>query len=143
MLHFNNQTLRQIVHISIGGSKLRVAVSNTFGSSPLVIGAAQIALRDKEASIVPQSNRVLKFNGIAGSTIPPGATYVSDPVDLKAPDFADLAIDLYLPNNTKDMQGPITTHPASWQTEYVSTKGNHSGSVRVHEPRRRAPAAGK
>jgi lysophospholipase L1-like esterase len=129
MLHFNNQTLRQIVHISIGGSKLRVAVSNTFGTSPLVIGAAQIALRDKEASIVPQSNRVLKFNGIAAPTIPAGATYVSDPVDLKAPDFADLAIDLYLPGNTRDMQGPITTHPASWQTEYVSARGNHSGSV--------------
>jgi lysophospholipase L1-like esterase len=129
MIHFNNQTLRQIVRISIGGSKLRVAVSNTFGASPLVIGAAQVALRDKESSIAPQSNRVLKFNGVAAPIIPAGAMYLSDSVDLKVPDFADLAIDLYLPNNTKDMQGPITTHPASWQTEFVSSSGNHVGAV--------------
>jgi len=126
-VHFNNQTIRQIVHISVGGSKVRAAVSNTFGTSPLAIGAAQIATGDKESSIVPQSNRVLRFNGNPAPTIPPGATYLSDPVDMKVPDFADLAIDLYLPGNTKEMKGPITTHPASWQTEYVSTSGNHAG----------------
>jgi len=126
-VHFNNQTIRQIVHTSVGGSKVRVAVSNTFGTSPLVIGAAQIATRDKDSSIVPQSNRVLRFNGIPAPTIPPGATYLSDPVEMKVRDFTDLAIDLYLPSNTKEMNGPITTHPASWQTEYVSTSGNHAG----------------
>jgi hypothetical protein len=126
-VHFNNQTIRQIVHTSVGGSKVRVAVSNTFGTSPLVIGAAQIATRDKDSSIVLKSNRVLRFNGIPAPTIPPGATYLSDPVEMKVPDFTDLAIDLYLPTNTKEMNGPITTHPASWQTEYVSTSGNHAG----------------
>jgi lysophospholipase L1-like esterase len=126
-VHFNNQTIRQIAHASVGGSKVRVAVSNTFGTSPLVLGAAQIATRDKESSIVPKSNRVLEFNGNPAPAIPPGATYLSDPVDMKVPDFADLAIDLYLPGNTKEMNGPITTHPASWQTEYVSTSGNHAG----------------
>lgn len=93
-VHFNNQTIRQIVHTSVGGSKVRVAVSNTFGTSPLVIGAAQIATRDKNSSIVPQSNRVLRFNGIPAPTIPPGATYLSDPVEMKVPDFTDLTIDL-------------------------------------------------
>jgi lysophospholipase L1-like esterase len=126
-VHFDNQTIRQIAHTSVGGSKVRVAVSNTFGTSPLVVGAAQIARRDKESSIVPQSNRVLTFNGNPAPTIPPGATYLSDPVEMKIPDFNDLAIDLYLPGNTKEMEGPITTHPASWQTEYVSTTGNHAG----------------
>jgi lysophospholipase L1-like esterase len=127
--HFHNQTIRQIVHTSVGGSKVRVAVSNTFGTSPLVIGAAQIATRDKDSSIVPQSNRVLRFNGIPAPTIPPGATYRSDPVEMKVPDFTDLVIDLYLPGNTKEMNGPITTHPASWQTEFVSTSGNHAGTT--------------
>src|SRR5205814_1737226 len=50
-LHFNNQTLRQIAHISLGGSRLRVVFSNTFGTAPLTIGTAQVALRDKDAAI--------------------------------------------------------------------------------------------
>ena len=128
-LHFSNQTLRQIAHITLGGSRFRVVFSNTFGVVPLTIGAAQVALRDKDAAIVPQSNRVLTFGGAARTTVPAGAILVSDPVDLVAPDFADLAIDLYLPDDTAAMKSPITTHPASWQTNYVSPPGNHAGAV--------------
>jgi lysophospholipase L1-like esterase len=128
-LHFKNQTLRQIAHITLGGSRLRVVLSNTFGTVPLTIGAAQIALRDKDAAIVPQSNRVLTFGGMARTTVPAGAILVSDSVDLLAPDFADLAIDLFLPDDTAAMKSPITTHPASWQTNYVSPPGNHAGAI--------------
>ena len=128
-LHFNNQTLRQIAHISVGGSRLRVVLSNTFGTVPLTIGAAQVALRDKHATITPQSNRVLTFGGVARTRVPAGAILVSDPVDLVVPDFADLTIDLYLPDDTAAMKSPITTHPASWQTNYVSPPGNHAGAV--------------
>jgi lysophospholipase L1-like esterase len=128
-LHFNNQTLRQIAHITLGGSRFRVVLSNTFGTVPLTIGAAQVALRDRDAAIVPQSSRVLTFGGAARTTVPAAAILVSDPVDLVAPDFADLAIDLYLPDDTAAMKSPITTHPASWQTGYVSRPGNHAGAV--------------
>jgi len=128
-LHFNNQTLRQIAHITLGGSRFRVVLSNTFGTVPLTVGAAQVALRDKDAAIVPESNRVLTFGGVPRTTVPAGAILLSDPVDLVAPDFADLAIDLYLPDDTAAMKSPITTHPASWQTNYVSPPGNHVGSV--------------
>jgi lysophospholipase L1-like esterase len=128
-LHFNNQTLRQIVHITLGGSRFRVVLSNTFGTAPLTIGAAQVALRDKDAAIVPQSNRVLTFGGVSRIAVPPGALLVSDPVDLVAPDFTDLTIDLYLPDNTAAMNSPITIHPASWQTNYVSPPGNYAGAV--------------
>jgi lysophospholipase L1-like esterase len=127
-LHFNNQTIRQIAHITLGGSRLRVVLSNTFGTVPLAVGAAQIALRDKDAAIVPQSNRVLTFSGAARTTVPAGAILVSDPVDLTVPDFADLVIDLYLPDDTAAMKSPITTHPAAWQTGYVSPRGNHAGA---------------
>ena len=128
-LHFSNQTLRQIAHITLGGSRFRVVLSNTFGTAPLTIGAAQVALRDKDAAIVPQSNRVLTFGGAARTTVPAGAILVSDPVDLVARDFADLAIDLFLPEDTAAMKSPITIHPASWQTNYVSPPGNHAGAV--------------
>ena len=128
-LHFNNQTLRQIVHITVGGSRVRVVLSNTFGTVPLTVGEAQVALRAQHAAIVPRSARVLTFNGHARTTVPAGAILVSDPVDLVVEDFADLAIDLYLPDDTSAMTSPITTHPASWQTNYVSPTGNHAGAV--------------
>src|SRR6476659_4391859 len=50
-LHFTNQTLRQIVHTTIGGSKARVVLSNAYGTGPVTIGAAHIALRDTQAAI--------------------------------------------------------------------------------------------
>src|SRR6188508_1559884 len=111
-LHFSNQTLRQIARITLGGSRFRVVLSNTFGTAPLTIGAAQVALRDKDAAIVPRSNRVLTFGGVSRAAVPAGAMLVSDPVDLVAPDFADLAIDLYLPDDMAAMKSPITMHPA-------------------------------
>ncbi len=130
-LHFSNQTLRQIAHITIGGSRFRVVLSNTFGVAPLTIGAAQIALRDRDAAIVSGSSRVLTFSGMARAAVPAGAILVSDPVDLVAPDFADLAIDLYLPQDTAAMKSPVTMHAAAWQTNYVSPPGDHSGAVRM------------
>ena len=96
-MHFNNQTLRQVVHTSIGGNRARVVLSNRFGTAPLTIGAAHVALRDKEAAIVPQSDRSLTFSGRPTITIPSGAMVYSDPVELNVPPMADLAIDLYCP----------------------------------------------
>src|SRR6516165_6724407 len=76
---FNNQTLRQIVHIVVGGPRVRVRLS-TFGASGVVIGAAHIAVRATAASIVPGSDRTLTFGGAPSITIPPGALVLSDPV---------------------------------------------------------------
>ena len=128
-LHVHNQTLRQIAHITLGGPRIRVVLSNTFGTVPLAIGAAQVALRDKNATIMPQSNRVLTFGGAANTSVPPGSILVSDPVNLVVPDFSDLAIDLYLPDDTAAMKSPLTTHAAAWQTGYVSPPGNFAGVV--------------
>ena len=128
VVNVNNQTLRQIVHVTIGGERLRVVFSNAFGTTPLTIGAAHVALRDKDAAIVPGSGRALTFDGKPSGVVPEGAVWVSDPVDVHVPAFADLAIDLYLPNNTAATPlSPLTTHPASWQTNYVSPVGNHVG----------------
>src|SRR5262247_1100813 len=59
---FQNETLRQIVHTSIGGSRVRVRLS-TFGAGSLAIGAAHIARRDTGAKILPESDRTLTFGG--------------------------------------------------------------------------------
>src|SRR4051812_1158736 len=79
----SNQTLRQIVHTSIGGTRLRVVLSNAFGTEPVEIGAASVALRDKDTAIVAASTRPLTFDGNPKATLLPGATLVSDAVDVK------------------------------------------------------------
>ena len=128
-LHFKNQTLRQITHVTLGGTRVRVVFSNLFGTKPLTIGAAHVALRGTGPAVLAGSNRVLTFGGMVTTAIPAGATLGSDPVDLTVPDFSDLAIDVYLPDDTAAMQSPLTIHPASWQTNYVSAPGNHAGAV--------------
>ena len=130
-LNFHDQTLRQIVHVSLGGDRVRVVLSNAFGTDPLEIGAAQIALRAQEAAIVPASSQALTFDGRSAATIPAGAVLFSDPVPLTVPPLADLAIDLYLPGDTAASTSPLTTHTAAHQTNYVSTAGNHTGAAEL------------
>ena len=127
LLNFNKQTLRQIVHTTIGGDRVRVVLSNAFGTAPLLVGAANVALRQKDSSIVPSSARPLTFGGSAGTTVAAGAIAVSDPVGMAVPAFADLAIDLFLPGDTASSPSPLTTHGGALQTSYISTAGNHSG----------------
>jgi lysophospholipase L1-like esterase len=125
-LHFDNQTLRQFVHTSIGGRRVRVILSNAFGTAPLAVGAAHIAIREKNSAIVPASDRALSFGGQPTIAIPAGATVFSDPVSLAVPPMADLAIDLYLPGNT-NAPSPLTMHTNALQTNYASQDGNHVG----------------
>ena len=121
---FDNQTLRQIVHTSVGGPRVRVRLS-TFGASGLVIGAAHIALRLTGASIVTGSDRTLTFGGAPSITIPPGALVVSDSVELNVPDLSELAVSIFVPENT----GPATWHFEGRQTSFISPPGDFSASI--------------
>jgi len=122
---FANETVRQIVHISVGGRSLRVRFSNAFGAKPLRIGAAHIALHAEEASIVPASDRTLTFSGQPSITVPTGAVALSDPVALAVPSRADLAVSIYVPEDT----GPATYQDAAQQTSYISTPGDFTGAT--------------
>jgi lysophospholipase L1-like esterase len=126
--NFNNQTLRLIVHPSIGGERLRIVLSNAFGTAPLVVGAANVALRDTDAAIVSKSSRVLRFSGSASTTVPSGAIMVSDPVDLALPATSDLVVDLYVPGDTAASGSALTMHTGANQTSYVSSTGNYAGA---------------
>jgi lysophospholipase L1-like esterase len=129
-MHFTNQTLRQIVRTSVGGSRLRIVVSNLFGTAPVTIGAAHVALRDKADAVVAAQGRPVRFSGRSTITIPANAIVYSDPVDLTVPPLTDLAIDLYLPGTT-NAPAPLTMHNSSFQTSYISETGNHAGSPRL------------
>jgi lysophospholipase L1-like esterase len=122
---FSNETLRLVVHVSAGGEQIRVRISNTFGTDPLVIGAAHVARRDKDARIVAGTDRPLAFGGSSSFTVPPGALVLSDPVDLRVAPLSDLAVSLYLPNATTES----TTHVTALQTNYVSRQGDFTGAA--------------
>ncbi|MES2898155.1 MAG: SGNH/GDSL hydrolase family protein [Pseudomonadota bacterium] len=124
-LSLDNQTVRLIVHTSIGGTRVRVRLSNELGRTPLRIGAAHLALRASGAAIVPGSDRVLTFGGRAAITIAAGAPALSDPVALTVPALSDLAVSLHLPGPTQ----ATTVHPLAFQTNYVSGPGNFTGAA--------------
>jgi lysophospholipase L1-like esterase len=122
---FNHRTVRMIVRTSIGGELLRVRFSNLFGTKPLVIGAAHIALHSKDAGIVRGSDRALTFSGRSSITVPAGAPVLSDPVSLRVPPLTDLTVSVYVPGSTE----PATWHPVGLQTTYISKSGNFTASA--------------
>src|SRR5580658_9286321 len=124
---FNNQTVRMVVHTSLGGRRARVQLSNAFGTTPLKIGAAHVALRDKESAIVPASDHVLTFSGKASFTIPPGAEIISDPLDLDVPKLGDLVISVYVPG---EVPAP-TTHGTGLHTTYISKAGDFTAAPSI------------
>lgn len=121
---FCTQTLRQIVHTSIGGTRARVQISNLFGTQPLKIEDAHIAQLTSGAAIDLQTDRTLLFHGQRYITIAPGASALSDPVNFAVPPFADVAISFYLPQSSASP----TINPASHQTNYIAA-GDVSGQA--------------
>jgi lysophospholipase L1-like esterase len=124
-----NQTIRQIVRVSLGGERLRIVLSNAFGTAPIEIGAAHVALRDRDSAIKLSSVKPLTFGGHTVGKILPGATIVSDSVNLRVPAVSDLVVDLYLPGELGTGPSPVTTHNGASQTNYLSASGNHSGQA--------------
>lgn len=125
---FSNQTLRQISRVSLGGSELRLRLSNTFGAQAVVVGSVQVGLRDKGAAIKAGSNRAVTFGASTSVTLWPGAVIVSDPVKLDVPALAELATSIYLPDDVPAGL-PITFHSTAKQTNYISPKGDHTAAV--------------
>jgi lysophospholipase L1-like esterase len=123
-LEFENQTVREIVHTSIGGNTVRVRLSNAYGKSTVELGAAHIALRAQGSGIVAGSDRALTFGGRAGVAIPPDAPVLSDPVKLTVPAAGDVAISLYFPKRTTG----AGVHYAAQQTAYIG-KGDLTGEA--------------
>lgn len=122
-----NVTLRMTPRVSIGGSTIRVRISNAYGVRPLAIGAAHVARRDSGAAIVPGSDRRLTFGGETRATIAAGALLVSDPVALEVPALADLAVSFHLPQDLPASFG-ITGRYAR-QTNYISPVGDFAGET--------------
>jgi lysophospholipase L1-like esterase len=127
----DDATLRQLVRVSLGGTLLRVRLSNAFGKEPLKVGGASVAVAADPASsaILPASSRPLTFSGASEFSIPAGAEYVSDPVDLPVKALTTLAISVHLPEHPP----LVTGHPGSRATSYIA-KGKQLATAQFANP---------
>ncbi|MFJ6702080.1 MULTISPECIES: SGNH/GDSL hydrolase family protein [unclassified Streptomyces] len=111
---------RNVVRLSVGGSAVRIHVSNRLGSAPLRLGAVTVALRrGTGADAVPGSMRAATFDGAGTAIVPAGQDLVSDPVPLAVPDAADLLVTVETPGDS----GPATYHRVALQTSYLAGAG--------------------
>jgi len=126
-----DMTIREVVHISIGGPAARIVLTNEFGLEPLTIAAAHLALSAGNGAIDLASASAVTFSGRPGITIPPGALAVSDPVSLKLAAAADVAVSLYLPAQPIQQ---ISQHSFADQTSYIAN-GNSVGLKTLPSPK--------
>jgi lysophospholipase L1-like esterase len=111
----HDATLRQVIHLSLGGARLRLRLSNAFGRSPLAVDAVHLAPSKGRGAIDPAADHLVRFAGESATVIPAGAEVWSDPVDMAVAPGADLAVSLHLPQ-TPDGE---TSHPGSRATSYL------------------------
>ena len=141
-LEFTNQTVREIVHTSIGGDTVRIKLSNVFGTAPVKVTATHIALSRPGVietagvqsaadlgGIVAGSDRTLTFSGKPTVTILPGALVLSDPVKLTVPVLGDLAVSLFFADTTMT----TTLHYSAQQNSYVA-EGDVTSAERLTDP---------
>jgi lysophospholipase L1-like esterase len=110
-------TLRQIVHLSAGGSAIRLHLSNAFGTQTLHLASVHVArpVSAASAKIDPASDRAVTFSGRPDVIIPAGADYLSDPVAFPVPPLSDLAVSIHYDEAPASQTG----HPGSRATSYL------------------------
>jgi lysophospholipase L1-like esterase len=129
---FADATLRQVVHVSIGGKRIRVRFSNLFGGAPLIILSAHVAVSAGGGAIRAESDKALTFGGRPEATIAPGGLVVSDPLDFGLAPLSDLAVTIYLRGAPDD----VTTHAGARATSYIAagrsvSAADLAGALRV------------
>lgn len=114
-------TLRQELRTSIGGDRIRVRLSNRFGTTPLRIEAATVGVANGAASVAATSIEPIEFSGERTVGIAPGSEVVSDPVDLSPPALETLSVSLFFAQRT-----PLAaTHGTALRESYFAA-GNQT-----------------
>jgi lysophospholipase L1-like esterase len=119
-----DHSIRNVVHISVGGTEARIRLSNALGKVPVLMGHVTVAIaaRPDAPDAVAGTMRELTFGGAASITIPAGAEAVSDPVRIPLPAQANLLVTTYTP----EPSGPVTYHQVANQTSFLSPDGDHA-----------------
>ncbi len=123
----SDQTIRMIIAPHLGGVRLRLHLSNRFGTAPLTLGPVTIAIRGRGAALVPASRRFVRFSGASTVSIPAGRDVVSDPVALRFHAFQELAISV----TVRGTVAHPTEHYSTRQTNYLAPagSGNHAADT--------------
>jgi lysophospholipase L1-like esterase len=121
---FKNQTLREVIHTSIGGQAVRIRLANTFGTQAVTFDSVYVGLQKSGASLVPGSNHAVTFGGSKSITLREGADALSDPISLSVGSEQNLSVSLFTYGST----GPATVHPVALQTNYISGAGNFAST---------------
>jgi lysophospholipase L1-like esterase len=113
----SNNTLRQVIRVTLGGKQLRVQFSNAYGSSPVTINAAHLAVSTGAGAIDPGTDTALMFQGTPSITIPAGEAVYSDTLDFDVTPLTNLAVSIYFGQTSDD----VTGHPGSRTTSYIQS----------------------
>jgi lysophospholipase L1-like esterase len=127
LLGIENQTVRERVRVSIGGTQIRIRLSNEYGAAPLTIGSATIALPNDAASVKSGSIQAVTFAGSDSVTIAKGMAVLSDAVAFRVPAGAEISICLYFP---KRVATP-TLHSMALKRAVVSQQGDHTRAEKI------------
>jgi len=119
------QTVRQVARISVGGNKVRVVLSNAFGTKPVTIGAGSVAVAGENGAVDAAGLKALSWGGKSSVVIPPGAPILSDPVELPVKALSSLSVSLFLSKKT----ALSSVHWDGAQTAYISGPGDFSGAA--------------
>ncbi|GAB3429448.1 SGNH/GDSL hydrolase family protein [Niabella aquatica] len=120
----SNNTIRQVVRVSIGGEQLRLHFSNIFSTQPVTMKRVSVAVATEGGSIEPSTQKLLQFQGSESVTIPPEGQVSSDPVSYKLAPGSLLAVTIYF----GETSATITGHPGSRTTSYI-LEGNQIAST--------------
>jgi lysophospholipase L1-like esterase len=118
-------TIRQIIRTSIGGSSVRIRLSNRFGTAPLTIGPVHVAEHASGSAIKPGTDHAVTFGGKPSVTIAKGGDVLSDPISLPVAPLSELAISMYLPKRT----GASTFHGVGNQTAFITLTGDATAAT--------------
>lgn len=115
----SSNSLRQIVHVSIGGELVRIKFSNRYGKSDLVIKAARIAnsVRQGSGEIDPDTDTPITFGGEKGITIPPGGETYCDTFTYSLRDQSEVAVSIYF----GDVPNELTGHAGSRTHSFIGS----------------------
>jgi lysophospholipase L1-like esterase len=116
-----------IARTSIGGSSVRIRLSNALGAGLVAIGAAHIGVRGDGSAVAPGTDRILTFSGKAGATLYAGETLLSDPVSLRLAPLTHVAVSLYISGES----ATPTNHRFALHTTYISKEGDFTGAAAI------------
>ena len=127
-----NTTVRDVVHLSLGGQRIRLRLSNTFGTTPLTVGSTHVAMSAGDGKTLAGTDHAVTFGGLETVTIPPGAVAVSDPMAMPLKALSDLAVSAFMPEQTL----PLLTYHAQGSSWTYHGAGNQAAAVQMDKASR-------